>query len=76
MQIPPKITAGKSSQAWRKDLLLSCLFFFGLISVNIGQIAREREKDKEKIDERKIFQTTPPAPTATTVDPCPTVIQI
>ena len=46
------------------------------ISVNIGPIPTKREKDKEMIDERKIIQTILPAPTESTVDPCPTVNQI
>ena len=46
------------------------------ISVNIGPIPREREKDKEMIDERKIIQAILPAPTESTVDPCPSVNQV
>ena len=46
------------------------------ISVNIGPIPREMEKDKEMIDERKIIQTIIPAPTESTVDPCPTVNKV
>ena len=42
----------------------------------MGPIPREREKDKEMIDERKIIQTILPAPTESTVDPCPTVDQV
>ena len=33
-------------------------------------------KEKRMIDERKNIKTTPPAPTASTVGPCPTTIQI
>ena len=46
------------------------------MTVNIGPIPREREKDKEMIGERKIIQTILPAPTESTADPCRTVNQI
>ena len=37
---------------------------------------REGDRKREMIDERKNVQTTPPAPTASTVGPCLTLIQI
>ena len=41
-----------------------------------GRPPKRGRKGKERIDESKNVQTTPPAPTATAVGPCPTVIQI
>ena len=46
------------------------------ISVYIGPSPKERENKGERIDESKNVQTTPPAPTASALGPCPTVIQI
>ena len=44
---------------------------------SLYRAASEREgKRGEKIVESKNVQTTPPAPTASTVGPCPTIIQI
>ena len=37
---------------------------------------RGRKKKREMIDERKMSKPVPPAPTAGTVGPCPTIIQI
>ena len=60
--------------------LVSWLVVLGLtalsvsISVYIGLSPREREKEKRS--ERKNVQTTPPAPTANTTGPCPTITQI
>ena len=41
-----------------------------------GRLPKRGRKRKERIDESKNVQTTPPAPTASAVGPCPTVIQI
>ena len=46
------------------------------ISVYIGPFAREREKEKRNDRREKNVQTTPPAPTASAVSPCPTLFQI
>ena len=46
-------------------------------SVSIGQSLREREKEKRNDGREKKFPNNPPpAPTASTVGPCPTLIQI
>ena len=37
---------------------------------------REREQMRERIEESQNVQTTPPAPTASAIGPCPTTIQI
>ena len=56
---------------------LSFFFVFFFRFNGLQSIAREREKDKEIIKKEKLSkQPHSPAPTATTVDPCPTVIQI
>ena len=50
--------------------------YFGLYRT-VSQRERERErKRRERIDEGKNVQITPPASTASTIGPCPTVIQI
>ena len=66
----------------RCDLVYVWLVVLGLttlsdsISVFIGPSPRERERERrELIDERKNVQTTPLAPTASTLSPCLTVIQ-
>ena len=41
-----------------------------------GRLPKRGRKRKERIDESKNVQTTPPAPTANAVGPCPTVIQM
>ena len=41
-----------------------------------GRLPERGRKKREMIDERKNVQTTPPAPTASTVGPCPTLLQI
>ena len=56
------------------DLGLTALW--DIVSVYIGPSHREREKRKEKIEERRNVQTTPSAPTASAIGPCPTIIQI
>ena len=41
-----------------------------------GRLPERGRKKRESIDERKNVQTTPPEPTASTIGPCPTVIQV
>ena len=41
-----------------------------------GRLPKRGRKRRERIDESKNVQTTPPAPTASAIGPCPTVIQI
>ena len=40
-----------------------------------GRLPERGRKKRGVIDERKNVQTTPPAPTASTIGPCPAVIQ-
>ena len=40
-----------------------------------GRLPERGRKKRETIDERKNVQATPIAPTASTVGPCPTIIQ-
>ena len=40
------------------------------------RLPKRRRKKRGRIDESKNVQTTPPAPTASAVGPCPTVIRI
>ena len=42
----------------------------------LSQYRAVSQRERERIDESKNVQTTPPAPTASAVGPCPTVIQI
>ena len=46
------------------------------ILVYIGPSPREREEEKRNDRQEKNVQTTAPAPTASAVGPCPTLIQI
>ena len=59
--------------------LVSCFEFNGplrqYLSLYLAVSQRVRKK-REKIDERKISKQPPPAPTASAIDPCPTIIQI
>ena len=58
-------------------LVLSLTALWDSISVYIGPSLPKRERyKKERIAENKNAQTTPTAPTASAVGPCPTVIQI
>ena len=44
---------------------------------SLYQAVSQREGEREeRIDESKNVQTTPPAPTASAIGPCPTVIKI
>ena len=56
-------------------VVLGLTAFWDSISVCIEPPAREWEKEERKIDEKKNVQTAPPAPTASAVGPCPTIIQ-
>ena len=40
-----------------------------------GRLPKRGRKRREKIEESKNVQTTPPTPTANTIGPCPTIIQ-
>ena len=59
---------------WLVDLGLTVLW--DSISVYIGPSPREREKERETIDERKNVQTTPTRTYFKRSRPCPTLIQI
>ena len=39
-------------------------------------VSQRGRKKRQKIDKRKNVQTSPPAPTASAIGPCPTIIQI
>ena len=41
-----------------------------------GRLPKRGRSRGERIDESKNVQTTPPAPTASAIGPCPTVIKI
>ena len=41
-----------------------------------GRLPERGRKRREKIEESKTVQTTPPAPIASAIGPCPTTIQI
>ena len=59
--------------------LVSCLGFNGPLRQYfslyraVSQSEKEKRKDRQ---EKKNVQTTPPAPTASAIDPCLTIIQI
>ena len=54
--------------------LVSCFGFNGPLRQYFSLYRADSQR--EKIDERKNVQTTPRAPTASAIDPCPTIIQI
>ena len=59
--------------------LVGCCGFNGPLRqyFSLYQAISQREGDgRERIDESKNVQTTPPAPTASAIGPCPTVIKI
>ena len=59
--------------------LVGCIGFNGPLRqyFSLYRAVSQREGERgERIDESKNVQTTPPAPTASAVGPCPPVIQI
>ena len=62
----------------RASWLVDCFWFNGPLRQYFGlyRTVSQRERERERIDEGKNVQITPPAPTASTIGPCPTVIQI
>ena len=63
------------SSSW----LVGCFWFNGPLRQYFSLyrvVSRRERKRRERIDESKNVQTPPPAPTASAVGPCPTVIQI
>ena len=65
-----------SSKGWLVGWLFWILRPFETVFQSIsGRLPKKGRKKREMIDERKNVQTTPPAPTATVVGPCPTLIQ-
>ena len=60
-------------------ILVGCIGFNGPLRqyFSLYRAVSQREGERrERIDESKNVQTTPPAPTASAIGPCPTVIQI
>ena len=63
----------------RCSWLVGCLGFNGPLRQYFSlyrAVSQEEGERGERIDESKNVQTTPPAPTASTIGPCPTVIKI
>ena len=61
--------------------LVGCFGFNGPLKqymyFSLYRAVSQREGERgERIDESKNVQTTPPIPTASAIDPCPTVIKI
>ena len=74
---PPDHPLSKGKVGW---LLVACFGLKGpfetvLKSIS-GRLPERGRKKREVIDERNNVQTTPTRPTASTVGPCPIVIQI
>ena len=58
--------------------LVGCFGFNGPLRqyFSLYRAVSQREGEREKIEKSKTVQTTPPAPTASAIGPCPTIIQI
>ena len=59
--------------------MVACFGFYGPLRqyFSLYRAVSQREGERgERIDERKNVQSTPPAPTASAIRPCPTVIKI
>ena len=56
--------------------LVGWLFETELQSISGRLPDRERQREREKIDERKVSKQPSFAPTASAIGPCPTIIQI
>ena len=66
-------------EAWGYDWLVGCFGFNGPLRQYFSlyqAVSHRGRKKREKIDERKNVQTSPPAPTASAIGPCPTISQI
>ena len=58
--------------------MVGCLWFNGPLRqyFSLYRAVSQREGEKgERIDERKMSKPPPPAPTASAIGPCPTVIE-
>ena len=59
--------------------LVSCFGFNGPLRQYFSlyrAVSQRVRKKREKTDEKKMSKQPPPAPTASAIDPCPTIIQI
>ena len=72
----------KEKICWLVLILYGFVRWFGLLGINcplrqyFSLYRAVSQREGERIDESKNVQTTPPAPTASAIGPCPTVIQI
>ena len=58
------------------EWLVGCFGFNGPLRQYFSLCRAVSQREGERVDESKNVQTTPPAPNASAVGPCPTVIQI
>ena len=56
--------------------LVGCLGFHGPLRQYFSLYRAVSQREGERIDKSKNVQTTPPAPIASAIGPCPTVIKI
>ena len=73
------IVNSKNSKSGYVGWLVGCFGFNGPLRqyFSLYRAVSQREGERgERIDESKNVQTTPPAPTASAIGPCPTVIKI
>ena len=62
-----------------EDLMVGCFGYNGPLRQYFSlywAVSQRKREIRERIDESKNVQTTPPAPTASAIGPCPTVIKI
>ena len=72
-----RTTKGLRNQGRSKGWLVGCFGFNGPLRqyFSLYRIVSHRKR-REKIADSKNVQTAPPAPTASVIGPCPTLIQI
>ena len=77
--VGPCPTTSQIRRTPRHWMLVGCFWFNGPLRqyFSLYRAVSQREGERgERIDESKNVQTTPPAPTASAIGPCPTVIKI